>query len=217
METRIAVGLEGTRARLALVVGLAAVGFDLAQRGGWGYSLPRLGLGFAMLLFLVSQAGGNRQSVGLSRKIDPSLSYWPKCILILGGLIIAGSLAVIAGLWAFGTPPQLYSQFTSSDQIPEFLWRGCLWAPIEEEMLYRVALCVPLVPLVGKRWTILIGGLTFAALHWSYGNLAPNHAFAGFALTWAYLRSGNLFVPIALHALGNLAVCALHAGLFYWG
>ncbi|MEZ6018625.1 MAG: CPBP family intramembrane glutamic endopeptidase [Planctomycetota bacterium] len=49
-------------------------------------------------------------------------------------------------------------------------------------------------------------GLAFVALHWRYGNLAANHFAAGLALTWAYLRSGSIWVPVLLHFAGNLAV-----------
>jgi membrane protease YdiL (CAAX protease family) len=48
----------------------------------------------------------------------------------------------------------------------------------------------------------------FAWLHQLYGHLSPDNALAGLLLTWAYLRSGSLAVPIAPHALGNALVTA---------
>ncbi|MFT5058891.1 MAG: membrane protease YdiL (CAAX protease family) [Planctomycetota bacterium] len=216
METRIGADWQGSRAKIAALFGIAAVVFDLTQRGAWAFSVPRLGLGLALLVFFSTLTKGGRNSVGLTRQVQPSVSFWPKWTLILGGLVLAGSLIVGAVLWMLGDSPSLQSQFASQDQMLRNLWQACLWAPIEEELLYRVALCAPLAALVGTRWTVLIGGLTFAALHWSYGNLGPNHVFAGFVMTWAYLRSGNIGVPILLHSLGNLAVWLLNVALFYW-
>ncbi|MCP5022914.1 MAG: CPBP family intramembrane metalloprotease, partial [bacterium] len=213
MESRIGSGLKGAKTWVAAVIGLAAVGIDLAQGGATAYSIPRIGLGVAVLIFMASLAGNDRCSVGFTLRARPSWSFWPKCTMFLGGFVLAGSLMVSAGLWMFDALPPLQSDFHSKDQIVNFLWQGCLWAPIEEELLYRGALCVPLAALIGRRWTVLVAGLTFAALHYVYGNLGVNHVFAGFVMGWAYLRSGSLLVPILLHSLGNLSVWFLHVGL----
>ncbi len=217
MESRIGSGLSGAKAWVAAVAGLAAVGFDLAQGGAMAYSIPRIGLGVAVLIFMASLAGNDRGSVGFTLHARPSWSFWPKWTMFLGGIVLAGSLVVSAGLWMFDSLPTLQGEFHSKEQILNSLWQGCLWAPVEEELLYRGALCVPLAALIGRRWTVFVGGLTFAALHYVYGNLGVNHVFAGFVMSWAYLRSGSLLVPILLHSLGNLLVWFLHVGLFYWG
>ena len=96
---------------------------------------------------------------------------------------------------------------------------GTLWysdAPILEESVYRLALCVPLAALCGPRWTIAVSGAVFAALHFVYGNPGPDNFIAGYFLAWAYLKSGTLMIPMALHALGNACVIALHVGTWYW-
>ncbi len=180
------------------------------------YSVTRIALGIGVLVLLVSLASNDRRSVGFTLRVMPSWSFWPKWTLFLGALVVTGSLAISAGLWIFGTAPTLQSEFQSEQQLLDFLWRGCLWAPIEEELLYRGALCAPFAALIGRRWTVAVGGIAFAVLHYAYGNLAVNHVFAGFVMSWAYLRSGSLLIPILLHAIGNLAVWCLHAALFYW-
>lgn len=38
----------------------------------------------------------------------------------------------------------------------------------------------------------------------------------GFILSWAFLKSGTLIIPISLHALGNLCVFLGNVGYFYW-
>ena len=217
METPIGAGWEGARARYAALVGMAAVAFDMVQRGAWAFSIPRVALGVAVLVFFTTLATDGNRSAGLRWRALPSWSYWPKWTVTLGTVVLAGSLIVSAFLWMFGSLPQIESQFATEQQMVRFLWQACLRAPIEEELLYRVALCAPLAALLGTRWTVLVGGIAFAGLHLGYGNLAPNHVFAGFVMTWAYLRSGNLLVPILLHSLGNFLVWLLHVALFYWG
>ena len=93
---------------------------------------------------------------------------------------------------------------------------GCVAAPVLEELIYRLALCLPLVGIVGRRWTILLSGVVFAALHFRHGNPGPSNFIAGFILGWAYLKSGNLLIPIILHSLGNLCVFLVNVGVFYW-
>jgi hypothetical protein len=79
-------------------------------------------------------------------------------------------------------------------------------APLVEEPIYRLALCVPLVAIIGYWPTIVVSGAVFALLHHRYGNLSPENALAGLLLGWAYLRSGSLALPILLHSVGNALV-----------
>ena len=148
--------------------------------------------------------------MGFRIQAEPRWSYWPRTGVRLGLAVLGASLVVALGLWLVGSLPPLRSGFANAGEALPFLWQGCLWAPIEEELLYRAALCAPLAVWLGPRITVLLGGLAFAVLHLAYGNLGPNHLFAGFVLTWAYLRSGNLLVPIALHAAGNVLVLLLN-------
>ncbi len=92
----------------------------------------------------------------------------------------------------------------------------CVIAPVSEEVLYRLALGAPAVALIGPRWTIIVGGLIFAGLHSLYGNPSPENMLGGFILTWAFLKSETLIVPIAMHSLGNLCAFAFQVGFFYW-
>ena len=126
----------------------------------------------------------------------------------------AGVVALVA--WLLGHPLEVPCIFTDASQFGPHGYAMCVHAPVTEELLYRAVLCAPLVPLVGQRGTILLGGAVFAALHFRYGNPAPNNLLAGFLLTWAYLRSSNLVIPILLHALGNGFVWVAHIGLFHW-
>jgi len=86
---------------------------------------------------------------------------------------------------------------------------SCVHYPLLEETLYRLVLLVPLVALLGCRWAIVISGAVFAALHFAYGNPAPDNFVAGYLLAWAYLKSGSIVIPIAWHALGNACAYGL--------
>ena len=86
------------------------------------------------------------------------------------------------------------------------MWRACVLAPLSEEPIYRIAVCAPLVTLIGRWPTIVVSCILFALIHARYGGLAPDNALAGLLLGWAYLRSGSILVPIALHAIGNALV-----------
>jgi membrane protease YdiL (CAAX protease family) len=56
--------------------------------------------------------------------------------------------------------------------------------------------------------TVALSGVVFAALHWIVHAADPFNQFGGFLLAWVYLESGSLAVPLALHALANLAFIA---------
>ena len=45
----------------------------------------------------------------------------------------------------------------------------------------------------------------------------PDNLIAGFFLAWAFLKSGSIIVPLALHALGNLCALVSWVGMWwYW-
>jgi membrane protease YdiL (CAAX protease family) len=101
-------------------------------------------------------------------------------------------------------------------EIGPAFFRMCVFAPLLEEAIYRVALCVPLAAVAGPKWAIVVSGTAFGFLHAFYGNLSPENALGGFFLAWAYLRSGSVCVPVTLHAAGNLLILAGQVGVWYW-
>jgi uncharacterized protein len=127
-------------------------------------------------------------------------------------LIIAATSAVLFGLLKHPLPP---SPIQSESQIPGQLALACVYAPLLEETLYRLCLLPPAVAWLGARGGIVVGGVVFAGLHVLYGNPSPENLLGGFILSWAYLKSGTLVVPIALHSLGNLCAMLSQVGYFY--
>jgi len=56
---------------------------------------------------------------------------------------------------------------------------------------------------IGARWCIVLNALVFVGLHFLYGNLGLVHLVGTFFLSWSFLKSETLLVPIALHAMMN--------------
>jgi membrane protease YdiL (CAAX protease family) len=74
--------------------------------------------------------------------------------------------------------------------------------PIVEELIFRGLLFGALAPRLGVLASALITALIFGAVH---GDLVlfPTLAALGFVAALAYAATGNLWVPITLHALNN--------------
>ena len=92
---------------------------------------------------------------------------------------------------------------------------ACVNAPIIEETIYRLILCVPAVCLLRPAGAIVLSGAVFAAYHFTSGVASPDNFVAGYILCWAYLKSGSLLVPMVLHALGNLCILLLQLGAWH--
>ena len=92
----------------------------------------------------------------------------------------------------------------------------CVAAPVLEETLYRLLVCVPLAGWRRPWLAIAASGLLFAALHFLYGNPSPENMIGGLILAWAYLKSETIVVPVLLHALGNLLVLAMQVAAWYF-
>lgn len=91
-------------------------------------------------------------------------------------------------------------------------------SPTIEETLYRACLCPPLVAFRGPRFSIVASGVIFAGLHFLYGIPSPEYMPGGFILAWAFLKSGIILIPFALHVLGNLSELLFHvAYLWFFG
>jgi membrane protease YdiL (CAAX protease family) len=194
----------------ALAAGIVAVDMLLACRlDSYNYSLHTEFRIVAILLAvavygLISR--WNWPSLGLTLHLRQPLTYWVKAALALGGIVAVVALAAGAVALACGIDLHKYRLFSSPRQFWPWASYACLAPPVVEEGIYRFVLCVPLAALA-RPWAAIIGsGLVFAGLHVAYGNPGIDNAIAGFLLAWAFLKSGNLLVPIALHALGNLAV-----------
>jgi membrane protease YdiL (CAAX protease family) len=157
---------------------------------------------------------GDLASVGLHWTPSQGWRWWVKVSLGIG-LAVAACVVVGMGVWIlsgrdlpiYATPP--------SDLGSAFL-RMCVFAPVVEEVIYRLALCVPLAVWPGPWSAILVSGVAFAGLHVIAGNPSPENLVGGVFLAWAYLKSECIVVPILLHSIGNLCALAWQVGTWYW-
>jgi len=78
-----------------------------------------------------------------------------------------------------------------------------LLAPIAEEFLFRGFLLPRLSGQLGPAWALGLSSLAFASLHQYQGVFMIFVLFMALIVGWTRLRTGSLFVPIALHMLQN--------------
>ena len=197
---------------------IVAAGFVLFDLGAcyWRSILPwhrfiLAGAGAAAIAWL---SGFDRQSLGLVLRPIQGFKYWVKAGIAVGAFVLGFSLLVLAVIKVAGLPFSLRG--LSPHAASSFAFYACLGAPVHEELLYRLVLCLPLVAVAGPKFTIISGGAIFAALHFVYGNPAPTNFIAGFFFCWAYLRSGTLLVPIVFHSIGNAFAVATQLSIWFW-
>ena len=184
---------------------------------GFAFSWLRVLLPMIALLFFDEQRR-KRPGVGwLHSRPNGGWRLWAKVSLIVGGwaLLLWFLLYGIASRvdWGPGFPS------IDPKEVPWLLFPVCVLAPLIEEGVYRVLLCTALATRFRHRTVIIISGTLFALLHFTYGTLAPTNLLAGYLLSWAYLMSGSLWVPVIWHSAGNMGILAagmvlfrLHAG-----
>ena len=217
METPIGQELAGSRAKLAVSAGaaVALVGADLIS-GAMDQPI-RLSVAVTCVALVGWLARWDADSMGLHLRPRQGWRYWIVAALAMGAVVLAFCGAAALVLVALGRPVPVPRLFSAPSEFWPFLLAACVMAPIAEEAAYRLALCIPCTPLMGPWPTIALSGVVFAALHFRYGAASPDNLIAGFLFAWAYLKSGSIVVPVALHALGNLSVGLAALGLLYLG
>ena len=177
----------------------------------WERTVPALG---AIALYAVL-LDGDRAALGWTVAPRPSLRYW-----ITATLVIAALVAILVGigvLYVLATGQGIQMRDTHLPwwfRIRYFVIEG----PALEEIIYRAAIVTGLCAALRPWGAIVVSTVAFGYLHVLYGNPAPNNLLGGLFFAWAYLRSGTLLVPLALHSLGNLAVVVLnHVGALILG
>lgn len=174
-------------------------------------SLPQCALclwTMGVLPLTVVRLAGVADVTALGVRLLPQSKSW-KWVL-WGVLLMVGLVALrIMGLVSPEATPREVERFRPAGLGGPVLWiysvlHGFLGVSIPEEMMFRCLMLGLLVHSEGVRpWpAILAVSVGFAALHGSSG-LFMLRLLAGVILGWAYLRSGDLGVPIILHTLMN--------------
>jgi membrane protease YdiL (CAAX protease family) len=211
MDAPLGYALQRPLAKAWFGVGIAliAIGTDFFFES---FRLRSLVIGVSVIILLLL-AQGDRASLGLVVRWRPNLRYWVKGALGIGGAvagfcIVAGFLLRLIGI-------RMSIPATPPERALSSLVSYCVSAPVLEEALYRLVLCVALVRIAGPWFTIFASGAIFAALHFIWGNASPDNFIAGYFLAWSFLKSGSILTPIVLHSLGNVCVLALYVANWY--
>jgi membrane protease YdiL (CAAX protease family) len=198
-------------------VAAAVVAADFALVCSGRFLLSAEGRGALAVLGLAAQlrlVNGDLASAGLRLTPAQGWWYWGRASLLLG-LAVLACVGVGLGAWALaGRELPVYA--TPPAEAGAAFLRMCLFAPVLEEAIYRLALCLPLAVLLGPWGAVAVSGLLFGGLHWAYGTPSPENLVGGFLLAWAYLKSESIAVPVLLHGSGNLCALAAQVGTWYW-
>jgi uncharacterized protein len=219
MDTEIGQRLKITRGRLltatAIGVLIIAVDFVLIYWDYYYTSIQGRGaiavIGLAAYIRLVD---GHLPAIGL--RITPIQGWWYWCrIAFYLGSIILALMILVGAIWILIGAELPKPHTIKPDAIIPSFFRMCVFTPVLEETKYRLILCVPLAVLLGPWLTVVVGGIIFGALHFAYDNPGLDNMLAGFILTWSFLKSGSLAIPVILHSLGNLFILGMSIGSWY--
>jgi len=216
---RIGMSLSGSPCllRLTLAVVCVLVGLDVAavvgRQGEVRMTLALIGTIFYAFLTAHLNDGG----AGVGFRLTPAQGwvYWLKAAVGFGAVLAAVLAVAGAVFFSLGYTPPKPLLSSQAEMWSLFVWM-CITAPIFEEVTYRLVLCPPLAALIGDWPCIVVSGLIFAGLHVLYGTPSPENLLGGFFLTWSFLKSGTLLMPLALHSLGNLFAFTAQVAYFYW-
>jgi len=208
-------GLWGTT-----VVSVAVVGCYIAIVAVGHFALvAQFGLAAAVLISSGTVALCRRDEASFGFRLSPlqGWAYWTKVAILLGVVFLIVLLAfavVLFGVLGYSIPSS-YFYLSHRSQIWPLFVSMCLVAPTNEEVIFRLAICPPMIAWSGPKASIAASGVTFAAVHVLAGNPSADNLLAGFVLAWAFLKSGTLAVPMALHFLGNLCAFAYQVSCLY--
>ncbi|MBL7115310.1 MAG: CPBP family intramembrane metalloprotease [Kiritimatiellae bacterium] len=138
-----------------------------------------------------------------------NLTLAPFCYLAAIPIVIASSLAVQYLLRSFGYPvgPQIIVNFLSEGDLPGwylayFAFLAVVVAPIFEELLFRGVVFPVLLRSCPLPLAITAVSLLFAAIHFHLPSVVPLFVIAS-AFSLGFLWSGDITVPILIHAIFN--------------
>ncbi|MEX0702468.1 MAG: CPBP family intramembrane glutamic endopeptidase [Planctomycetales bacterium] len=198
---------------MAVVVDFVIVDWRVIRWIGW--DLREVVASATVLAFAIAASElRDGESFGFRWTPQQNWQYWIKLTLFVGvilGSVLLVYFGVAFGLMGSSLPAPLIR--SESQFLSMFLWM-CVAAPIYEEIVYRLAFTSTAAAWCGPRAAIVLGGVLFAGAHVWRGNPSPENLLGGFILSWAYLKSGTIVVPIALHSLGNFCAYLMQVGYF---
>ena len=212
MNSRIgaAFRIDARRATLACLVAVLALALDFGFGSKFPFSPVRLIYSALFIGLLLGLGRNDRASLGLRLAPKQGFKYWARAAAFIGLTLGTTMLLIYGAFLLLGLPTHEAGPPAASGAFVLWMLRALLVAPILEEPLYRVVLVSGLRAVFPSWAVILIDGLAFAALHFLYGSADITNALAGFVLSWAFLKSESISIPVSLHFFGNLCVVLIN-------
>ncbi|MBA3524638.1 MAG: CPBP family intramembrane metalloprotease [Geodermatophilaceae bacterium] len=180
------------------------------------------GLVALVLLVVLVAPDVDLAALGLRRPSD--VLTWAPLVVVAGVLAFAvGSLLALRSPPADEPSPLESAPVAVSALIPrtrvQRRWFGLvsITAGICEEVLYRgffLLVLAALVPSFGDPLLVVVGGLAFGLAHFYQGLTGViSTSVLGGVFSYLFLATGSLLLPVVLHALIDLRLLAIPAGL----
>ncbi|MDR0994138.1 MAG: CPBP family intramembrane metalloprotease [Verrucomicrobiota bacterium] len=220
--TRFAVASPWTGVDFLWILGLFCAGQALA----WG--MPEtiwwsvLSFQGILLLGIYWRARGKPAPFGRTPSfrwaLGQGLGWYLAVLPVIWFTAFAWSLLLV-GLdhsLSFQTAIDLFIEGASPSTRPLLVLFAIGVAPLAEELLFRGILLPLLIRRLGAVAGMVATSLLFALLHGNLPSALPIFVLS-LALSWAYIRTGSLWVSVLMHALFNAVSLALLAGLIHFG
>ncbi len=171
--------------------------------------LPPMAAFFTMLIADIAGGAPLPRLLGYTAdKIPPGLWKGAIGFAVIMPLMIVAMYALTLFYQLIGYEhPKAHQYLAALDAAPLLaklliLCGATIAAPLFEEMLFRGHIQSMATRAIGKPWVaIFITATLFAVIHEAWS--APPILLLAIALGYAYERTGNLWVPIVMHALFN--------------
>ncbi|MGD8524147.1 MAG: CPBP family intramembrane metalloprotease [Desulfobacterales bacterium] len=201
----------------SLLISAAAVtGVEFVERImiANGVVQPMIGLGFArllqiiLLLLIVMNVEKNIAAIGIARS-QISTGVKKAVIWSFGFGFATGVVFII--LWAAGFQVSAFFQAPVPPTYGDFflfIAVAAVIAPVAEEIFFR-GILYGFLRKWGLTTALVISTALFVIPHATGSGIPITQVIGGFLFAVAYEIEKNLFVPIIIHSLGNLAIFCL--------
>jgi len=159
-------------------------------------------IGLVLLLIHFCRGTSAKQYLALHRVSYRTLTFWLAVTAL--GLVCVNVLKYLTGQDVVSH--YVTDAWQTLDWLPLLCFVGIIVGPLSEEVFYRGFLFAGLrhSPL-GNLGAVLVTSAAWAAAHQQYDLFEMGFIFAGgILLGIARIRSESLYVPLAMHTLGNL-------------
>lgn len=142
--------------------------------------------------------------------------HWPTAALWCSPLMVLWFFSSLRRWGPESLTPLLWSTSAITQKagwLASDLFRGCVAAPMVEELVYRVWLIPLLARIVNPHVAVM---LSAAAFSWSHGQAYLAYFAVGIAFGYLWLVFRNGLLCMAIHAAGNLGPVLFMRDRFTW-